>query len=112
MGWPTGRRGGKDRGMTTMDEFACEVSDGWSRALAAEAFPEYILIGGPFDGQRGVVFHIPMAYLELPLNRGVVAALDSTPTPVARYDLVEIDGYPSRDDDGVYRYQWHGAEQP
>lgn len=78
-----------------------------AKALAAEAFPEYVLIGGPFDGQRGVAAPIPMAYLELPLRRGIIAALDSNPIPVARYDLVEVDGYPSRDDDGVYRYQWH-----
>lgn len=83
------------------------MNDPITKAMAAEAFPEYVLIGGPFDGQRGVAAPIPMAFLELPLNRGIITALDISPVPTARYDLVEAGGYPSRDDDGVYRYQWH-----
>lgn len=82
-----------------------------AEALAAEAFPEYVLIGGPFDGQRGVAAPIPMAYLELPLKRGIITALAVAPVPTARYDLVaDGDGLPSRDDQGVYRYQWHEAK--
>lgn len=86
------------------------ASNEYSMALAREVFPEYVLDGGPFDGQRGVLTAGIGADVVLPLRRGILAALEPGPKPVARYVVTLTEGMPSRDDDGAYRYQHEGLE--
>lgn len=89
------------------------------KTMAADAFPEAVLIGGPKDGTRLAMYLSPKSELRFPTLTGIAAVpvwkvdpdhpAETIPQAYHRYVMVKVDGRPSRDDWGAYRYQYAGV---
>lgn len=72
------------------------------RAMAADAFPEVVYVGGPDDGRRSYTFSPLPHEMHVPVGRGITVR----PGSYHRYALVYVDGVPSLDDVGAYRFEY------